>query len=125
MEWAQIVCLLHEQVLTGAIEMVYTMYIWLVAVTKPQWKYKEEGTMEVQLVKWGNGQGIRIPKLVLQELNIAVNDTLSMEIRGEQIIIEKVKFTHRSLEERARAYGGKLGPYTEYDWGEPKGREIW
>ena len=54
--------------------------------------------MEVQLVKWGNGQGIRIPKLVLQELNIAVNDTLSMEIRGEQIIIAKVKFTHRSLE---------------------------
>ena len=101
------------------------MYIWLAAVTKPQWKYKEEGTMDVQLVKWGNGQGIRIPKLVLQELNIAVNDTLSMEIRGEQIIIEKVKFTHRSLEERARAYGGKLGPYTEYDWGEPKGREIW
>ena len=81
--------------------------------------------MEIQLVKWGNGQGIRIPKLVLQELNIAVNDTLSMEIRGEQIIIEKVKFTPRSLEERARAYGGKLGPYTEYDWGEPKGREIW
>ena len=75
--------------------------------------------------KRGNGQGIRIPKLVLQELNIAVNDTLSMEVRGEQIIIEKVKFKHRSLEERARAYGGKLGPYTEYDWGEPKGREIW
>jgi antitoxin MazE len=47
-----------------------------------------------------------------------------MEVRGEQIIIEKVKFKHRSLEERSRAYGGKLGPYTEYDWGEPKGREI-
>ena len=50
--------------------------------------------MEIQLVKWGNGQGIR-------------------------------KFKHRSLEERARAYGGKLGPYTEFDWGEPKGREVW
>ena len=72
--------------------------------------------MEIQLVKWGNGEGIR---------DIRVNDTLSMEVRGEQIIIEKVKFKHRSLEERARAYGGKLGPYTEFDWGEPKGREIW
>ena len=95
--------------------------------------------METQLVKWGNGQGIRIPKLILQELDIKVNDTLSMEVRGEQkvndtlsmevrgeqIIIEKVKFKHRSLEERARAYGGKLGPYTEFDWGEPKGREVW
>ena len=44
----------------------------------------------------------RKSKLILQELNIAVNDTLSMEVRGEQIIIEKVKFKHRSLEERAR-----------------------
>ena len=37
--------------------------------------------MEIQLVKWGNGQGIRIPKLILQELDIRVNDTLSMEVR--------------------------------------------
>lgn len=125
-EWAQIVCLLHEQVLTGAIEMVlYNVYTYRGSDKSSGGMQKKEGNMEIQLVKWGNGQGIRIPKLVLQELNIAVNDTLSMEIRGEQIIIEKVKFTHRSLEERARAYGGKLGPYTEYDWGEPKGREIW
>ena len=81
--------------------------------------------MEAQLVKWGNGQGIRIPKLILKELDIKVNDTLSMEVRGEQIIIEKVKFKHRSLEERARAYGGELGADTEFDWGEPKGREVW
>ena len=69
--------------------------------------------------------GKRTRDLILQELDIRVNDTLSMEVRGEQIIIEKVKFKHRSLEERARAYGGKLGPYTEFDWGEPKGREVW
>lgn len=48
----------------------------------------------------------------------------SREVRAEQLITEKVKFQHRSLEERARDFGGKLGPYTEYDWGEPKGREI-
>ena len=81
--------------------------------------------MEIQLVKWGNGQGIRIPKLILQELCRRLTYTLGMEVRGEQIIIEKVKFKHRSLEERARAYGGKLGAYTECDWGEAKGREVW
>ena len=80
--------------------------------------------MEIQLVKWGNGQGIRIPKLILQELDINVNDTLSMEVQGEKIIIEKVKFKHRSLEERARAYGGKQGTYTESDWEEEKGRAV-
>jgi antitoxin MazE len=105
--------------------VLYNVYTYRGSDKSSGGMQKKEGNMEIQLVKWGNGQGIRIPKLVLQELNIAVNDTLSMEVRGEQIIIEKVKFKHRSLEERARAYGGKLGPYTEYDWGEPKGREIW
>ncbi len=32
---------------------------------------------------------------------------------------------HRTLEERAEDFGGKLGPYEEFDWGEPVGRERW
>ncbi len=32
---------------------------------------------------------------------------------------------HRSLEERAEDFGGKLGPYEEFEWGEPVGRERW
>ncbi|MDO5476089.1 MAG: AbrB/MazE/SpoVT family DNA-binding domain-containing protein [Eubacteriales bacterium] len=80
--------------------------------------------MEAQIVKWGNGQGIRIPKLILQELDIQVNDRLRMEVRGNQIIIEKISFRHQSLEERAKEFGGSLGPYTEFDWGKSEGREI-
>ena len=30
----------------------------------------------------------------------------------------------RTLEERAAENGGKLGPYQEFDWGEPQGREM-
>ena len=45
-------------------------------------------------------------------------------IEDGKIILRKKTFRHRSLEERAAAYGGKLGPYTEYDWGEPEGREV-
>ena len=29
---------------------------------------------------------------------------------------------HRTLEERAEDFGGKLGPYEEFDWGEPVGK---
>ncbi len=32
---------------------------------------------------------------------------------------------HKSLEERAEEFDGKLGPYEEFVWGEPKGREVW
>ncbi len=35
------------------------------------------------------------------------------------------KRQHRTLEERIQEYGGKLGPYEEFDWGEPAGRENW
>ena len=31
--------------------------------------------------------------------------------------IEKTS-RHKSLEERAKRYGGKLGPYTEFKWNE-------
>ena len=80
--------------------------------------------MEVCVVKWGNGQGIRIPKGVLRELGISVGEPLVISTDHERIILEK-KYRHRSLEERAESFGGELGPYTEYNWGEPAGREIW
>ncbi len=80
--------------------------------------------METQLVKWGNGQGIRIPRKTMQELGINLNDKLTLIVKDGKIIIEKA-FRHRTLEERAAEYGGKLGPYSEFDWGDPVGREVW
>ena len=52
------------------------------------------------------------------------HDPFGGEIEDGKIILRRKTFRHRSLEERAAAYGGKLGPYTEYDWGEPEGREV-
>ena len=43
----------------------------------------------------------------------------------EILCLKKIENRHRTLEERAEKYGGKLGPYEEYDWGEPVGRERW
>ena len=80
--------------------------------------------METQLVKWGNGQGIRISRKTMQEMGINLNDTLTLIVEDGKIIIEKT-FRHRTLEERAAEYGGKLGPYTSFDWGDPSGREVW
>ena len=80
--------------------------------------------MQTSIIKWGNGQGIRIPKGLMQELGLALNEKLSITVQGGKLIIEK-EFRHRTLEERAAAFGGKLGPYHELDWGEPQGREVW
>lgn len=60
--------------------------------------------MQAQVKIWGNSQGIRIPKELLQDA--------------------KKTFPHKTLEERAAEYGGNLNLDGEYDWGEPVGREA-
>ena len=64
--------------------------------------------MEVQLKPWGNSQGIRLPKAVLNEAGFQPDDTL-----------------HKTLEERAAAYDGKMNLDGGMDWrGEPVGNEV-
>ena len=38
---------------------------------------------QVAIKAWGNSQGIRIPKDVLDRLQLKVSDTLQMEIEGD------------------------------------------
>ena len=80
--------------------------------------------METQLVKWGNGQGIRIPRHIVSECSLETNDTVEMLVSQGRIVIQK-PFRHKTLEERTAEYGGTLGPYREFEWGAPEGREIW
>lgn len=80
--------------------------------------------MQTQVKSWGNSQGIRISKEVLQEADIAVDDMLDIKVSNGVIMLVKT-FRHKSLEERAAEYGGKLDLDGEFDWGEPVGREVW
>ncbi len=79
--------------------------------------------MTVQIVKWGNSQGIRISRQMMELSGIGLNEEVEMLIEEGKMIIQKKK-RHATLEERAAAYGGRLGPYEEFDWGEPVGREV-
>lgn len=81
--------------------------------------------MVAQVKSWGNSQGIRLSKELLALAGIQNNDFLDIELVEGNIVLKKVKKQHRTLEERAKEYGGKLGPYEEFDWGEPAGRERW
>lgn len=81
--------------------------------------------MVVQVKKWGNSQGIRLSKELLDLAEIQNNDYLDIELVEGNIVLKKAKKQHRTLERRAEEFGGKLGPYEEFDWGEPVGRERW
>ena len=80
--------------------------------------------MQVQLKNWGNSQGIRFSKEFLKSAGIGPNDTLTAQIVDGKIVLSRA-FAHRTLQERAEAYGGDLHLSEELDWGEPKGNEVW
>lgn len=80
--------------------------------------------MEVQVREWGNSQGIRFPKAVLQEAGIDINDMLTLKVEDGKIILSKA-FRHKTLEERIRDSGCELTGIGELDWGEAQGNEVW
>ena len=80
--------------------------------------------MQAQVKEWGNSQGIRLPKDVLKSAGIEVDDFFEVTISNGVITLEK-EFRHKTLEERAAEFDGKLMLDGEYDWGEPVGREVW
>ena len=80
--------------------------------------------MQAQVKEWGNSQGIRLPKEVLKSAGIALNEVLDVTVSNGVITLVK-QFHHKTLEERAAEFDGKLMLDGEYDWGEPVGREVW
>ena len=85
---------------------------------------KEDKCMQAQVKEWGNSQGIRLSKEVLKSAGIELNEILDVSVANGVITLMK-PFHHKTLEERAAEYDGKLMLDGEYDWGDPVGREIW
>ncbi len=80
--------------------------------------------MQTQVKAWGNSQGVRLPKEALRKANIFPDEILEVKVSEGMIILEK-EFKHRTLEERAQEFDGKLNLDGEIDWGEAVGRELW
>ena len=80
--------------------------------------------MQAQVKEWGNSQGLILPTEVLKSEGIALNETLDVTVSNGVITLAK-PFRHKTLEERASEFDGKLMLDGEYDWGEPVGREVW
>lgn len=80
--------------------------------------------MKTQIRSWGNSQGVRLSKDILDTAGMTTDEILDVIVSEGRIILSK-RFKHRSLEERAAEYGGGLGLDGEYDWGDPVGREKW
>lgn len=81
--------------------------------------------MQAIIQKWGNSQGIRIPKAFLEAVGLTVNDHVELERVDDSIVIKKVDLSKKvTLED---IFSGYTGNYEaeEFDWGNPVGKEVW
>jgi antitoxin MazE len=87
--------------------------------------------MQTTIVKWGNSQGIRIPKTFLKDIHVSENDPVDIMVSNETIVIKKIKHKkHKTIQERlAEFYGAnfdqKRPRQSEIDWGKAVGKEAW
>jgi len=82
--------------------------------------------MMTRIQKWGNSQGLRIAKQVLEDAHIAVGDDVDVTTRDGVIVIAPTRRVRgkMSLEDLvSRIPKGYKGE--EMDWGKPAGREVW
>ena len=77
---------------------------------------------QAALRSWGNSQGIRIPKSVLDKLGLKVSDLLDISVEDNSIVLRKA-FKHKTFEERLAAYDGEIS-VLDFDWGNPEGSEM-
>ena len=81
--------------------------------------------MTTTIQKWGNSQGVRIPKILLDSINWSENEEVSINIEEDKLVIEKAKTQNRkNIKELFKDYKGEYKP-EEIDWGEPEGEETW
>lgn len=79
--------------------------------------------MKTSIQKWGNSQGIRIPKTIIDELQWKENEELRINVKNGKIVIEKI-YERKNIKQLFKDYKGKYQPIN-IDWGEKVGEEIW
>ena len=82
--------------------------------------------MLTKVQKWGNSQGLRFTKAIMEEARINVGDRVSVSVRKGRIIVEPVATVRGRHDLKALVSGMPKGYRAEeVDWGPPAGREAW
>ncbi len=82
--------------------------------------------MVTKIQKWGNSQGLRLARQVLESACISVGDAVDVVARDGIIVIAPVRRVRgrQSLQELVSRIP-KDYKQEETDWGKPAGREAW
>ena len=83
--------------------------------------------MELTIGKWGNSRGIRIPKQLIDELNLADGMTVEAETRDGCLVLRPVKKNRAySIEQLVDEIQSKPDAQpADWEWDAPVGKEAW
>lgn len=82
--------------------------------------------MITKLQKWGNSQGLRFPKEILEKVHMSVGDEVDIAVKHGEIVIKtptqiRGRYKLKNLMSKVPAnYKSQ-----EENWGKLKGKEIW
>jgi antitoxin MazE len=80
--------------------------------------------MKSQIGQWGNSLAIRIPKHMVEALDLKSNDAVEFSVEDGKLVLEPIhSLPELSLEELLA--GITDPPEPEVDWGKPMGDEVW
>jgi antitoxin MazE len=88
--------------------------------------YIGENEMPTKIQKWGNSQGLRIPRGILEKARISVGDEVEILLEDDVIVVRPIKRI-RGRYNLAQLLAEIPENYTaeELDWEEARGREAW
>jgi antitoxin MazE len=82
--------------------------------------------MVTKVQKWGNSQGLRLSRQLLEDAQISVGDEVDVAVHDGVIVVTPTR--HRrgkhNLRELVRQIP-KGHTSEELDWGRPVGKEVW
>ena len=78
--------------------------------------------MITTIQKWGNSKAVRLPKGLLESLDLQENDKVKINVDDGRVIITPLR-KKITLRERLASYEGRYQP-EEWDTGKSRGKEL-
>ena len=82
-----------------------------------------QNNIELQIGKWGNSLGIRLPKHISEVLHLRPKDKVSCAIENGKLVLKPLsrvkKYTLKELLAKVEE------PIDEISWGKLEGEEVW
>ena len=102
------------------------MLVDLLALGYPMYIPSARWNVVTKIQKWGNSQGLRLPKGLLSDAQMDVGDEVDIVVRGGTLVVAPARQVRGRYDLRALVRRMPKGQRSaELDWGSPQGREVW